>query len=938
MKTRIALLASALCAAAATVHATLIACDGFEDASVGGLDGQDSGTGFSGAYSANSGATVVGAATTGRGKLAYQNGDIKLDGGALHLVLSKGSADRVLTREFPQQAGQYLYMSFLVRTPVGTIGENDFDNAYLGMADAAETGDNRLESRAGYMAGNVRQGNDYIHGLRANGENYASEILIVPDTAEFVVVRARKNSDAENHMYKHVDLYVNPSTLDEPAEPDFHAQRDNVSSLSHLVATLYRSRSEDTDLYDVDAIRIGTTWADVVGPLPGSSELPRPTITPAGGAFAGSVEVAISSVYEGDCELRYTLDGTTPSASNGIVYTEPFTLTESATVQAIALPTTGSENESPVMTATFTVTASEIHWIGEGEDDDWMTPENWRPNGSPIGASIVFGAEDRTSNGTVNNTIPYDMAVASLCYTNSSTYPAPTVGNNRWHVTEIPVGVTLTITGADSRGNALSLLGPVDYEFTRGEFETSVNMSGHGTLRVDSPSADVVIAAPTTDYRGTARLDMRPLTEFDCTAANVWIGRGGRCDGEIFCARENAGTNTITAANLFVGDGDDFRQGDGDDNPSRLWLAKKNVLNVDRILIAGSDKRNTQCGKIDFQTGISGDDPLLVVRGRDGGESRADLVVGSHGNGAFATDTAQGILDLTGGRADALLGDVLVGDGGGRGGERQGKADGIVRLADGVLDMESLVLGRSTLHTGDAATDCASAFGTIEMTGGRLVVSGDTVIATNGVGAMQSVVGTLSQSAGDIEIGGRVVMGTRAGAALRMLADLELRGGTFTAFGGIVSGPIVRADESDGPAVTNLIHLAGGTLCVTNADGTAELSLLPGTLSLESGEGVADSVSLDHDDSVLEAILSADGCATISVKGDISVGGTLRAVLAEGYTPRDGLVWPLLAGSRGSVRTGTFDVRDLPENVRVLYTSNGVSVFTPAAATMILLR
>ena len=62
--------------------------------------------------------------------------------------------------------------------------------------------------------------------------------------------------------------------------------------------------------------------------------LTAPAIAPNGGVFVGSVAVALSGAPPG-VAIYYTLDGTAP-ATNSILYTGPFTLTNSVLVQAVA--------------------------------------------------------------------------------------------------------------------------------------------------------------------------------------------------------------------------------------------------------------------------------------------------------------------------------------------------------------------------------------------------------------------------------------------------------------------------------------------------------------------------------------------------------------------------------------------------------------------------
>ena len=60
-----------------------------------------------------------------------------------------------------------------------------------------------------------------------------------------------------------------------------------------------------------------------------------PTFSPAGGVHRGPLTVKLASATAG-AVLRYTVDGTTPSATAGTVYSGPFTVTGRTTVRAVA--------------------------------------------------------------------------------------------------------------------------------------------------------------------------------------------------------------------------------------------------------------------------------------------------------------------------------------------------------------------------------------------------------------------------------------------------------------------------------------------------------------------------------------------------------------------------------------------------------------------------
>ena len=79
------------------------------------------------------------------------------------------------------------------------------------------------------------------------------------------------------------------------------------------------------------------------------------TFSPAPGTFGGSVEVALASATP-SAEIRYTTDGTNPTATTGSVYAAPFRLGSSATVKAAAFKKDWAS--SAVASAAYTVLAA----------------------------------------------------------------------------------------------------------------------------------------------------------------------------------------------------------------------------------------------------------------------------------------------------------------------------------------------------------------------------------------------------------------------------------------------------------------------------------------------------------------------------------------------------------------------------------------------------
>lgn len=81
----------------------------------------------------------------------------------------------------------------------------------------------------------------------------------------------------------------------------------------------------------------------------------KPTISPSGGVFTGSVEVTLATATPG-AEIRYTDDGTEPNASSNL-FTGPFTVSTDTTIRAKGF--LGGE-KSPEASADFTVNPANL--------------------------------------------------------------------------------------------------------------------------------------------------------------------------------------------------------------------------------------------------------------------------------------------------------------------------------------------------------------------------------------------------------------------------------------------------------------------------------------------------------------------------------------------------------------------------------------------------
>ncbi|MBK1809690.1 discoidin domain-containing protein [Clostridium sp. YIM B02505] len=92
-----------------------------------------------------------------------------------------------------------------------------------------------------------------------------------------------------------------------------------------------------------------------------STKLSTPVITPATGTYSTSQTVNISNSTSGS-SIRYTTDGSTPSATNGTIYTGAFTVSKTTTVKAIAYKSgmTDSDIASSIITINAQPTSLKI--------------------------------------------------------------------------------------------------------------------------------------------------------------------------------------------------------------------------------------------------------------------------------------------------------------------------------------------------------------------------------------------------------------------------------------------------------------------------------------------------------------------------------------------------------------------------------------------------
>jgi len=83
-----------------------------------------------------------------------------------------------------------------------------------------------------------------------------------------------------------------------------------------------------------------------------------PAFSPPGGTYLSKQTITLSTTNE-NAIIKYTIDGTTPSSSNGTIYAGPFEISSTSIVNAITISTGAIAGSSAVSSATYTITTSD---------------------------------------------------------------------------------------------------------------------------------------------------------------------------------------------------------------------------------------------------------------------------------------------------------------------------------------------------------------------------------------------------------------------------------------------------------------------------------------------------------------------------------------------------------------------------------------------------
>jgi MYXO-CTERM domain-containing protein len=262
----------------------LIASDNFESYSSGSMAaGLNGGTGFNAAYTSdNSGATSIATQS-----LSYTNGSLTVSGGNQDLQVipattsngfesnSGGNIDNsTLDRTFAAQSGTTVYFSFLLRASTGATSNNEFFQVGLSNSNTEPL----LSVGA---SGTSASAFDFFVRDPGGSSSQATSSTVMSAATTYFIVGEASITGANGSNYNEIQLYVDPGSTQPATATVSKVANSGVSSLTSF--NIRTARFATNDVFSVDDVSIGTTYADVaVSPEPG-------TLAMAGAALFGLV-------------------------------------------------------------------------------------------------------------------------------------------------------------------------------------------------------------------------------------------------------------------------------------------------------------------------------------------------------------------------------------------------------------------------------------------------------------------------------------------------------------------------------------------------------------------------------------------------------------------------------------------------------------------------
>ncbi|MBE0542202.1 MAG: hypothetical protein IH623_12515 [Verrucomicrobia bacterium] len=244
----------ALCSGLLSAHASLLVSEDF-NYGAGELHGKSGGTGFSGAWSANTSVTEILA-----GGLSYTRIDGYTHNGGADRLRLQGNSDTAAQRALASVfSGDTFYVGLLLNV-TGTLDNNDFGAGWFNNMNGIGLG---LKANQGGGATTY----DVFARAKLDGNNAAYYQNLTMGVTYLVVAQFSKTTSGAANPYTTANLWVNP-VYASSGTPNGTIIQSGTGLSSDLSSFGFRTANLDGgDTVYYDMLRIGTAWADVV-PVP----------------------------------------------------------------------------------------------------------------------------------------------------------------------------------------------------------------------------------------------------------------------------------------------------------------------------------------------------------------------------------------------------------------------------------------------------------------------------------------------------------------------------------------------------------------------------------------------------------------------------------------------------------------------------------------------
>jgi len=520
-----------------------------------------------------------------------------------------------------------------------------------------------------------------------------------------------------------------------------------------------------------------------------------------------------------------------------------------------------------VLLAAQRATAVTYVWnVAAPGGNNWNVNANWDPaTGNPNSADTALFGDLGTAfdQFTANNIVSVNTAITALSYTNSLA--------GTWHVTEVPAGTTLSVSGPVTVGGG-GVTG----------LNTSAAMVGGGTFLATGTAFNIGNPGPSSGTATPGTLDLSNLTNFVYNASGGTIGiaaTGSRGMGTLTLA---AISNRITASTINI----NGATGTGS-SPQMNLGAGTNVINVSTFNVGGGRSTTT----LQFLTGDGG----LRLRGTGGTDNdRCSITFGNRNTGGTGTLTTTGNGSFNGHPIDMKLSTLTLGlmSRNTSAAENNFQAVGNFQFDQGVVDVTTVAMG---VHSG--TTTNSRAIGTLTIGANGVLTAGSVSLGNLSSGAANSgVSGTLSILGGSATVTGNLIKSTTSSTG-----TVEVTSGTLIVAGRIggSANPIDNVNLTDAnltfavsSTVTNVavVNLTtGGSTNTINISSVPAITAYPAQFPVISYSGAIGGAGFENNIGL--GSLPAASPGYVGYLSNNLTTATIDLVITAGPNPAQAVSW-----------------------------------------------